>query len=105
MSSTPPTHGRVALLTIVAESILEPRVERELRACGASGWTVTAARGEGSRNRRVGDLDGGNVRIEALVSNETAAQIMQRLADDYFTHYAIVAWIADVEVHRSERYT
>jgi hypothetical protein len=29
---------------------------------------------------------------------------MQRLADDYFTHYAIVAWVADVAVHRSERY-
>ena len=79
-------------------------LERELRACGASGWTVTLARGEGSRNRRVGDLDGGNVRIESLVSNDTAAAVMQRLADDYFTHYAIVAWVADVAVHRSERY-
>jgi hypothetical protein len=26
------------------------------------------------------------------------------LAADYFPHYAIVAWIADVEVHRTERY-
>lgn len=105
MSTTPPTEGHVALLTIVAESILEPRLLGELRACGASGWTTTAARGEGSRNRRVGDLDGGNVRIEALVSPEVAARVMERLADDYFTHYAIVAWIADVAVYRSERYT
>lgn len=105
MTPTPSTHGHVALLTIVAESILEPRLVRELRACGASGWTTTPARGEGSRNRRVGDLDGGNVRIETLVSRDVADRVMERLAADYFTHYAIVAWIADVEVHRSERYT
>lgn len=104
MSTSSPTPGRAALLTIVAEAILEPRLLRELRTCGATGWTTTVARGEGSRSRRVGDLDGGNIRIETLVSHETAEQIMQRLADDYFTHYAIVAWIADVAVHRTERY-
>jgi hypothetical protein len=96
--------GHVALLTIVAEGVLEARLVRDLRSAGAVGWTITTARGVGPRSRRVGDLDGGNVRIESLVSHAVAEQMMERLAADYFPHYAIVAWIADVEVHRTERY-
>ena len=104
MSEPQPARSTVVLVTIVAEAIVEQRLVRDLREAGAHGWTITAARGEGPRNRRVGDLEGGNVRIETLVSRSVADAIMAKLAADWFPHYAAVAWIADVEVAREERY-
>jgi nitrogen regulatory protein P-II 2 len=96
--------GEVTLVTIVAEAIIESRLLKALRETGAHGWTVTTARGEGPRNRRVGDLEGGNVRIETLVSETVADAIMDRLAADWFPHFAVVAWTQTVQVGRVERY-
>jgi hypothetical protein len=104
MSDARAHRGPVALVTVVAEAILEHRLVAELRDAGAHGWTITAARGEGPRNRRAGDLEGGNVRVEALVSHDVADRIMARLAEAYFADYAVVAWVADVEVVREDRY-
>lgn len=96
--------GEVTLVTIVAEAVVETRLVKTLREAGAHGWTITAARGEGPRNRRVGDLEGGNVRIETLVSDDVAQTLMDRLAADWFPHYAVVAWTQRVHVGRTERY-
>ena len=104
MSDVRAHRGPVALVTIVAEAIVEQRLVRDLREAGAHGWTITAARGEGPRNRRVGDLEGGNVRVETLVSRTVADAIMAKLAADWFPHYAVVAWVSDVEVAREDRY-
>ncbi|MGI9186688.1 MAG: P-II family nitrogen regulator [Gaiellales bacterium] len=94
----------VNLVTIVSEAILEDRLVRDLRTAGASGWTISVARGAGPRDRRVSDLEGGNVRIEVLCSDGVADAIMRRLADEYFPHYATIAWVATVEVLRGDRY-
>ena len=94
----------VQLVTIVVEAILEDRLVRDLEAAGATGWTVSVARGAGPRGRRVGDLEGGNIRVEVLCAATTADAIVARLEADYFPHYAAVAWVAPVEVARGERY-
>ena len=59
----------VICFVIVAESLLEARLLDGLATCGAHGWTVTAARGQGPRNRRVSEVEGGNIRVETLVSD------------------------------------
>lgn len=93
----------VTLVTIVTEAVIEPRLLHDLSACGAHGWTVTTAHGEGPRGRRVSDI-GGNIRVETLVSEDVAERIMARLAADYFPNYAIAAWTTQVGVARPERY-
>ena len=95
----------VTCMVIVAESILEPGLLRDLAACGALGWTVTPSRGHGPRNRRVSELEGGNIRVETLVSVEVAQRIWDLLEDRYFTDYALAAWQYEVQVARPERYT
>jgi nitrogen regulatory protein P-II 2 len=99
-----PHHGTICLITVVAENVLEARLTALLRDCGAKGWTITAARGEGPRSRRVGDLDGGNVRIESLVPHDVADLVLGRLEEEYFPHYAVVAWVEDVEVRRVDHF-
>jgi nitrogen regulatory protein P-II 2 len=99
------TRGTVTCMVIVAESVLEQGLLRDLASCGALGWTVTASRGHGPRNRRVSELEGGNIRVETLVSATVAQRIWDVLEERYFASYAIAAWQHEVVVAREERYT
>jgi nitrogen regulatory protein P-II 2 len=92
------------LVTIVAEAVLEDRLLRELAAAGARGHTVSTARGRGSRGVRASDWEGGNVRIEVLAADEVSDRVLDLLADRYFPHYAVVAWVERVEVVRGDKY-
>lgn len=94
--------ARVNCLTIVAESVLEQRLVESLRRAGARGWTITAAHGKGPRNRRVSDIEGGNIRIEVLASDETAHLVWGALESDYFPQYAVIAWQQEVTVARRD---
>ena len=91
-------------VTIVAESILEDRLLGELRALGASGFTVMDVRGEGSRGRRTMDLGGRNIRVEVVAGVALAEAILAHVADHYFEHFAVIAWVDDVEVVRGDKY-
>lgn len=93
------------LVTIVTEAVLEPRLTRDLTACGARGWTITDARGHGPRNRRASELEGGNIRLETLVTDAVATSIMDVLSREYFPSYAVAAWTSAVTVTRVERYS
>ena len=95
---------RVKLVTIIAEAVLEARLIREIRASGAKGYTRSKVRGEGSRGRRVGDVEGANVRLECLVSAQVADRILEALATRYFEDYAIVSFVEDVSVVRGDKY-
>lgn len=92
------------LVTIVAETVIVEQLLASLRRLGAKGYTVTDARGEGSRGRRVGEVPGDNQRIETLVSEEVAMHILELLTAQYFANYAVVAWTCEVKVVRGEKY-
>ncbi len=94
----------IRLLTIVAEEILRDRLLEEIRRAGAKGFTLTQAEGEGSRHRRVGDVLGGNIKLEVLASVAVADRLLSVLASDYFPHYALIAYVTTVGVVRGERY-
>lgn len=100
-----PDRNTVVCVTIVTESVVEARLLRDLRECGAQGWTITPARGEGPRDRRMSDVDGGAIRVETLVPPSVAEQIWQRLQDGYFADYSVTAWSHEVNVARLERYS
>lgn len=91
-------------ITIIAEALLEDRLLREIRELGAKGYTVGEVRGEGSRGVRASEWEGKNVRIETLVSADVADRILAHVAEHYFEHYAVVAYLSDVEVVRGEKY-
>ncbi len=95
----------IKLVTIVAEAALEYRLTTEIRALGASGFTIVEARGEGSRGGARGvDAPGTNVRIEALVPPEVAQAIVDHVATHYFVDYSIIAYVADVDVVRTRKF-
>lgn len=93
------------LLTIVAEAVLEDRLIRDLKRLGAKGYTLTEVRGEGSRGVRSSEWEGKNIRLESVVSPLVAERILSHLAEAYFPHYAVIAYLENVEVVRGEKYT
>jgi hypothetical protein len=92
------------LVTVIAESILEHRLVHEVHVAGATGWTISPARGEGSRGVRAADWEGGNIRLETLCASAVADRLLEVLERDFFPHYAVVAFIHPVSVLRGEKY-
>jgi nitrogen regulatory protein P-II 2 len=92
------------LVTVIAESLLEDRLVRDFKTCGAKGYTITQARGEGSRGVRASEWEGANVKLEAIVSEAVADRILELLAQKYFQHFAVIAYLENVEVVRGEKY-
>ncbi len=93
------------LLTIVTEAAIEGAIRRDLTQLGARGYTITDARGRGDRGVRNASWEtSGNIRIEVVCSSDTAAKISAHLEQHYYTHYAMIMYLADVEVLRSEKF-
>lgn len=94
----------LCLLTVIAESVLKERLVHDLRSAGARGYTLTDAEGEGSRQRRVGEIFGANIRIETIVSPEVADRLLQLISTEYFERFAVIAYLSTVSVIRGEKY-
>lgn len=105
MTASGSDFGSVTCLTIVAESVLEDRLLSVIEECGARGWTVSMAQGHGPSHHGVSGIEGGNVRVETLVTEDVAARIWSALEADFFPHYAVSAWAYDVRVARMARYS
>ena len=95
---------RLKLVTIVIESVLAEQLVGALKRLGVTGHTRTSVQGEGSRGRRVGEVPGDNQRIETIVSPALAERILEHCEAHYFPHYAIAAWVVDIEVVRGAKY-
>jgi nitrogen regulatory protein P-II 2 len=94
----------LTLLTIVAEALLKDRLIHEVRQAGAKGFTITDVSGEGSRQRRVSEILGDNIKIEVITKREIADKIVTDLQRDFFPRYAVVAYMSEVQVMREEKY-
>ncbi len=93
------------LLTVVTEAVLERELVAEFDALGVRGYTITDARGKGSRGRRRSDwTQEGNVRIEIVCDPALAERVAARLRERYYDHYAMVLFLQDVSVLRPDKF-
>ena len=91
-------------VTIIAERVLRDDLLELLKRHGATGWTITAVEGEGSRGIRASEWEGRNVQIDSLVSRDMADAIMEEIAAKYFADWSVIVYACDVDVLRSEKY-
>ncbi len=91
-------------VTIIAERLLRDDLITLIKDHGATGWTVTAVEGEGSRGNRTSDFEGRNAQIDTIVSIASAEAIMDQIAEKYFANWAIIIYSTDVEVMRGDKY-
>ena len=93
------------LLTVICEAALEHTLQDELDALGASGYTITDARGKGTHGRREASwAPHANIRLETLCDRDTALAICQRLRERYYDNYSMVLYLSDVEVLRPAKF-
>ena len=93
------------LVTIICESVLEERIVELLRECGAHGHTAFDVRGSGRQGKRSADLvESGNVQIEVIVKSSVATAVLERLHQEFFAAYAMVAYESEVHVMRPEKF-
>lgn len=93
------------LLTLICETALEARLIKDLEQLGAPGWTLSDARGRGSRGVRSAGWDNdGNIRLEIICSRELAERIARHLQERYYANYAMVCYLSEVEVLRPEKF-
>jgi hypothetical protein len=93
------------LLTIVTEAVLERELLAEFAALGVRGYTITDARGRGSRGTRQSEwAQEANIRIEIVCEPALAEQVAARLRERYYDHYAMILYLHDVSVLRPEKF-
>jgi len=95
---------------IITEKLILDGVTRIVERAGATGWTVVAAGGKGSRGVRTQDrpavVDGfANVKIEVIVADAALAErIVEEVARVYFTNYSGIAYLEEVEILRPAKF-
>ncbi|NKQ09177.1 P-II family nitrogen regulator [Pseudomonas sp. SST3] len=93
------------LLTVICEAALEKKLVADLDHLGAPGWTLSEARGRGSRGVRSAGWDtDGNIRLEIICNRELAERIAEHLQVSYYDNFAMVCYLADVQVLRPGKF-
>lgn len=93
------------LLTVVTESALETSLVRDIERLGATGYTISNARGKGQRGvREAGWEVDSNIRVEVVCNEPTARRIAAHLQQRYYDNYAMILLLSDVEVLRPEKF-
>ena len=93
------------LLTVVTEAVLEGTLVRDIERLDAHGYTITDARGKGSRGVRNASWQAsGNIRIEVVCDAKTAEAIAAHLQAQYYDDYAMVLFVSDIDVLRPEKF-
>lgn len=93
------------LITVICESCLEDAITKAAKEIGASGYTVSDARGSGAHGLRDGSWpENANIRIEILCDEAIASRILDLLIDTYYAHYKLVTFVAEVGVLRPEKF-
>ena len=94
-----------ALLTVITEAVIEKPLLRDFDRLGARGYTVSDARGRGSRGVRDASWDeAANIRIEVICSRGTAQTLLAHIAAHYYDNYAMVAFLQEVAVLRGDKF-
>jgi len=93
------------LVTVVCEAGLESRLAEDVMRLGAHGYTVTDARGQGSRGVRNAAWDtAANIRVEVVCEERIARRIEEHLQKHYYDNFAMILFSVDVEVLRPEKF-
>ncbi len=98
-----------AKLVIITEKVLLKDITKIIDAAGATGYTVMAAGGKGSRNTRSSGQPAisdtfSNIKFEVITaSGDVAREIADKVAKRYFDNYSGIAYIDEIEVLYAHR--
>ena len=92
------------LLTVICEPVLTQKLIELIRDIGATGFTLTEVRGEGSSHRQSGEVPDSKVKIEILATNDLATKLMREIATQYFEDYSLITYSIDAQAIRADKF-
>lgn len=96
---------RRTLLTVITEATIEHTLLRDLERLGVRGYTISDARGRGSRGVRNAEWkEAANIRIEVICPRLQAESVLDHIQKRYYADFAMVAFLADVEILRPDKF-
>lgn len=92
------------LLTIICEPVLTQKITDRVRKVGATGFTLTEVRGEGSSHRNSGEVPDLKVKIEVLATENTVEKLMEEISAHYFEDYSVITYSIDANAIRANKF-
>lgn len=93
------------LVTIISEALAREAVVRLLLEVGAHGYTLSQVEGAGARGERTGEIEElANIKVEVVAPAPVCERLLERLREEFFPKYAIIAYENDVRVIRSSKF-
>ncbi len=92
------------VVTIICEPVLAQSIVKLSKKLGASGFTMTDVKGEGSGEKRSGEIPDEKVKIEIVATSDLAAKVMNEVAKAYFNNYSIIVYSSDISVIRGGKF-
>ena len=95
----------IKLLTIVCEIMAQNLVKEILKKHKMTGYTSFELGGMGDKGVRGQGLpEEKNVKIEIVLTEESAQGIVEEIARTMFSDYSIILYLSDVQVARMEKF-
>ena len=91
-------------VTIIGDDAVTYRMVKEIRDLGATGYTLYVVQGDGQSGVRPRHAEPPNAKIEVIADPELAQRILEHVAQQYFTKYAMIAYLENVEVLRGQKF-
>jgi nitrogen regulatory protein PII len=96
----------VKMLTITCEILAQKNVIDILQKHQVSGYTIYEAEGNGTKGMRgKGFKNEKNVKIETILTEKTAEKIIEDILSTLISDFAIIFYLSDVQVARTEKFT
>lgn len=93
------------LLTITCEILAQKNVIDILEKHQVSGYTVYESEGSGAKGiRGKGLRDEKNVKIETVLTEKTAEKIIEDILSTLISDFAIIFYMSDIQVARTEKF-
>lgn len=94
------------LLTVTCEILAQKNVKDILAGHNVTGYTSYEAAGKGEKGLRGQGLqDEKNVKIEAVMREETLEKVVEEIARTLFADFTIILYVSDVSVVRTEKFS
>jgi nitrogen regulatory protein PII len=95
----------VKLLTVTCEILAQKNVIDILRKHNITGYTTYEVDGNGTKGLRGQGLKNEkNVKVEVIMQEDKLQDIVEEIARTLFTNFAVVLYVSDVGVLRTEKF-
>ena len=93
------------LVTVICEALAREPLRKLFSEVGAHGYTMFTVEGDGNQGRRAADIqEFANIQVQVIVPPAVAETLLQRLEQEFFAKFAMVAYETDIRVVRREKF-